>query len=326
MEIVECLNLKHILTPSQYIFLKNKKTLPNKCTKWNTRLVDSILKNEVYIGSIIQGKRKRVSHKNHSIVRSCEEEWIKTEEHHKPIINSNVFFQVQNIMYNRNVRANSEGKFNTFSGYLKCSDCNCNLHRLKKKKGNIEKVFYYCGTYLKKKQCKKHYITEDELNIIVLKLLNNYIELICNIEDKLHDEIVDSSIEYTNEVKKLKIIKIDKEIDNTQKLLDELKNDYKNNYISDEDFDMFKSKYLYNLNNLKMEKESLNQNIISKVNLEWIKRFKKVGKLETLNKSIIDEFIDNIYVDDDRNIRIEFKFKSNYEEAIMYLKNKENMV
>ena len=96
--------------------------------------------------------------------------------------------------------------------------------------------------------------------------------------------------------------------------------------VSDEDFDMFKSKYLYNLNNLKMEKESLNQNIISKVNLEWIKRFKKVGKLETLNKSIIDEFIDNIYVDDDRNIRIEFKFKSNYEEAIMYLKNKENMV
>ena len=159
-----------------------------------------------------------------------------------------------------------------------------------------------------------------------MKLLNNYIELICNIEDKLHDEIVDSSIEYTNEVKNLKIIKIDKEIDNIQKLLDELKNDYKNNYISDEDFDMFKSKYLYNLNNLKMEKESLNQNIISKVNLEWIKRFKKVGKLETLNKNIIDEFINNIYVDDDRNIRIEFKFKSNYEEAIMYLKSKESMV
>ena len=108
--------------------------------------------------------------------------------------------------------------------------------------------------------------------------------------------------------------------------MDELKNDYKSNYISDEDFDMFKSKYLYNLNNLKMEKESLNKNIISRVNLEWIKRFKEVGKLETLNKNIIDEFIDNIYVDDDRNIRIEFKFKSNYEEAIMYLKNKENMV
>ncbi len=178
----------------------------------------------------------------------------------------------------------------------------------------------------KKKQCKKHYITEDELNITVLKLLNNYIELICNIEDKLHDEIVDSSIEYTNEVKNLKLIKIDKEIEKNQKLLDDLKNDYKSNYISDEDFDIFKNKYLYSLNNLKMEKESLNNNIISKVNLDWIKKFKKVGRLETLNKNIIDEFIDNIYVDDDRNIRIEFKFKSNYEEAIMYLKNKENMV
>ena len=36
--------------------------------KWNVNMVDSILRNEMYIGNLIQGKRTRISHKTHNII------------------------------------------------------------------------------------------------------------------------------------------------------------------------------------------------------------------------------------------------------------------
>lgn len=49
-------------------------------------------------------------------------------------------------------------------------------------------------------------------------------------------------------------------------------------------------------------------------------------KLEKLDRNIIENFIDNIYVYNDKSIDIKFKFKNEYEEALSYLKNEENMV
>ena len=36
-------------------------------------MVDSILRNEMYKGNLIQGKRTRISHKTHNMVRVAED-------------------------------------------------------------------------------------------------------------------------------------------------------------------------------------------------------------------------------------------------------------
>ena len=42
------------------------------------------------------------------MVRVAEDEWVVSKERHNAIIKEEVFNQVQNILYNRNVRVNKK--------------------------------------------------------------------------------------------------------------------------------------------------------------------------------------------------------------------------
>ncbi len=66
-------------------------------------MLDTILKNEAYIGSLVQCKKTKISHKVHNLIRIAEGEWIISKDSHKAIINEYIFNQVQDILYNRNV-------------------------------------------------------------------------------------------------------------------------------------------------------------------------------------------------------------------------------
>lgn len=325
-QIIKELVNNNIPTPS--VYLKNKynvivsKISPN----WNTKMIDSILTNKTYIGNLVQGKRTRISHKTHNMVRVAEDDWIIAKECHNSIIDKDLFEQVQKILYNRNVRVNKKGIFHKYTGFVKCSECGNNLYRMTRIKKNEEQIYYYCGTYIKTKNCNKHYISEKELDEIVLLSLNKYIELICEVKNKIDDTVSYSKVEYNNEVKKIKIIEINKKIEKYKKLLNDLLEDYKCDYISQDDYDEFKNKYMYEINKLTLEKEELNKNNINSYNLDWIKKFKNTEKIEKVDRNIVDGFIENIYIDNNRNAEIKFKFNDQYEFALRYLQNKNNML
>lgn len=325
-EIIEELTTNHILTPSMYLKEKYNIKVSNISRKWNTKMLDSILKNETYIGSLVQYKRTRISHKVHNMVRVAEDEWIISKDKHKPIIKEEIFNQVQNILYDRNVRINKNGKFHKYTGFLKCSECGNNLYRISTIRNNIETIYYYCGTYIKTKKCNKHYILEKELDDIILNLINKHIELVCEVKNKIDDTISYSSLEYNTELKKIRLGEIEKELGKYQMLLNELINDYKCDYISQDDYDEYKQKYLYEINKLNMEKENLKINKINSYNLDWLEHFKKIEKINKLDRNIIDSFIENIYVDDNKGIEILFRYKEQYKEAINYLKNTKDMI
>jgi ABC-type phosphate transport system ATPase subunit len=52
-----------------------------------------------------------------------------------------------------------------------------------------------------------------------------------------------------------------------------------------------------------------------------IKRIKEIGKLDYIDRNIIQELIDKIYVREDRSINVVFKYKNLYEDALRYLNN-----
>ena len=70
-----------------------------------------------------------------------------------------------------------------------------------------------------------------------------------------------------------------------------------------------------------LEKDDLNNSNSSKENVEKIKRIKQIEKLERIDRNIIQEFIETIYIREDRGIDIVFKYKNLYEDALRYLNN-----
>lgn len=234
IKIANELNDNHILTPGKRLKERIKYDFSLASDRWNTRTIDHILKNETYIGNLVQGKKTRISHKTHNFIKIAEEDWIIYKNHHKPIINEEIFKQVQDILYNRNVKTNKKGNLYKYTGFIKCPDCGSNMHRLTRTKKGVKQVYYYCATYLKTKNCTGHYILEKEVDEVVIAIINQFINLSYDAL-KMVEELSLSRLEYNSEIKKIKLIELEKEIDKYKLLLEELLNDYKLDYISKDD-------------------------------------------------------------------------------------------
>lgn len=70
---------------------------------WCDTTVAHILRNEMYTGTLIQGKKKMLSYKVHKLVDVPKEDWIVVENNHEAIIDKETFEKVQDII-NRDTR------------------------------------------------------------------------------------------------------------------------------------------------------------------------------------------------------------------------------
>lgn len=76
-EITNILNKENVLTPSKYkseiTKVTSEKTIQSN--SWNSHMVNEILKNETYIGTLIQGKSRKQSRKTKKMVKTDQTNW-----------------------------------------------------------------------------------------------------------------------------------------------------------------------------------------------------------------------------------------------------------
>ena len=163
-EIADELNNNKVLTPYAYK-MKNDNIEIDK--KWNAKMINVILKNRVYTGDLIQGKKKVENYRTHKLITTNKDEWIITENHHEPIISKEKFDEVQEIL-NKNKSARNNKEKDLFYSFLKCADCGSSFTLRKVK--NYE--YYYCTSYVRNSSCTSHSIRKDRLIELVIEELN----------------------------------------------------------------------------------------------------------------------------------------------------------
>lgn len=96
-EIAEHLNSKNVLTPSLYKLSKEKTNNDEliRTKKWNAEIVNRILRNETYTGTLIQNIKTKPNYRTNKLIDVNKDEWIVTENHHEPIISKDKFDEVQ---------------------------------------------------------------------------------------------------------------------------------------------------------------------------------------------------------------------------------------
>lgn len=145
------------------------KEIESQNREWNVSRITGIIKNKVYTGDLIQQKRKRISFKNHKLIKTKEDELIITKNNHMDIISKEQFARVQDII-KHSVKVNSNNEYDIFSGYLKCAECDSNLTIRKSK----EYTYYACSSHVRKRGCNnKHTIRKDILEEKVITEINN---------------------------------------------------------------------------------------------------------------------------------------------------------
>ena len=319
LSICHRLNDMGILNPTGYKKKRlnqnyNNSGIMQEDYSWCTSTVRNILKNDIYIGNITQGKRRVKSYKVHKIEQVPEDEWITVENMHEPIIEKELFEKAQGLR-KVDTRVQSTGTLSMWAGILRCSDCGRAMHKKysKNKSGKVYE-YYICGTYRKKsnKLCTKHTLKVEELERAVLEAIKLHINCvdIPKLLEQIHKLNLKKSVaEDMENIKKDK----KKEIEKLNNLKRGLYEDWKNEYITKEEYVEYKQKYEQDIEktkeiiiNLDKQKEKQEENING--NSLWIERFKEYKNIMELDRDVITELIDYIEVHEDKKITIHFKF------------------
>jgi DNA invertase Pin-like site-specific DNA recombinase len=139
---------------------------------WNKTAVRRILTDELYIGTMAQGKKRKVNYKSKRMLSIPKGQWIKVPLTHPAIIDAQKFTEVQGRMASR-VRSTGRGRAHIFSGKVRCMDCGSTMNKVNS--GNYS--YLRCKQYVvdpKKGICASHSIRLDSLMEAVSQRIHSY--------------------------------------------------------------------------------------------------------------------------------------------------------
>ena len=339
VSICHKLNDMGIINPTGHKKIELGQNYNNYATKdntytWTPSTIRNILSNEVYIGHTVQGKRRVKSYKIHKVEVVPKEEWVKVENTHEPIIDKETFEKAQYINKKDIKVSQKTGKLSIWAGILKCKDCGRAMNKKSStnKRGNTYE-YYICSTYRKKSNnlCSKHTVKVDKLEKAVLQAINLHIDLLINTEEIIK-RINDSCFRNTkNENIENMIIAKQNDISKISNFKRNLYEDWKNEDITRKEYLEYKHKYeddidrlKINIERLKNEKKKYESQKVS--SNKWIQRFKRQKNITKLSRDIVLELIECIYVHENGNITIKFRFEDEFKRCLEYIENNKNVL
>ncbi|MCL2425032.1 MAG: recombinase family protein [Oscillospiraceae bacterium] len=147
---------------------------------WLSSTIYQMLRNQVYIGNMAQGKRVNVSFKTKQRRAVPKEDWIIIPDTHEPLVDKDTWDIVQKRASSNNLstkRLNRTGKPSLFSSIIKCACCGANLaYTEKEMKSGGATGRYRCQSYLSKGKavCTSHTIYDAMLTQVVLNDIKHY--------------------------------------------------------------------------------------------------------------------------------------------------------
>lgn len=147
-------------------------------SKWSYQTIHSILKNEMYIGNMVQHRYKRISYKNKRKVALPEDKWIRKSDTHEAIIDKTTWVAVQEQMKHRTSKIDFTPS-GILSGKVFCGICGkpmCRCVRtVRSKNGYGKNDAYICSTYKKygSSYCISNKVYVNELENLLADLVKN---------------------------------------------------------------------------------------------------------------------------------------------------------
>lgn len=300
-------------------------------TGWKDSSIRRILTNPLYTGTLVQKFREKINYKIQKFRKVEKDRQIRVENVVEPIIDKATFDMAQSLI-ERDTRVCFENKsVDLLSGFLHCADCKHGMSKKKSRKGNskTEYIEYYnCSTYKNcgKSVCSAHNIRKDKLEETVFEYIKACVNVAVNFNDII-TYINQLKIEdvKTDNLRKMLDIKINNKT-KKQNYIDGLYPDYRANIISLEEYNGYKNQALKELEILDNEITDL-QNQINDFKLgnakenDFISRFKEYESIEKLDRRMVVELIDNIWIHENNFIEIDIKFKDQYQMALEFVKN-----
>ena len=183
-QIAVRLNEEGVLSPAAYAGLTLSCHGPYS-GQWSSERITAMLKNETYIGNMVQGRTARISYKTQKCLRRQPQQWVVVEHTHEPLIDPETFRKVQLMV---NSRRNTRSRTYDFllKGLIFCHECGYPLAVMNRRNAAGEdRLFFVCRTYqrfTKAGVCSCHSIKEQTVTEAVIERTREVCEAYLNPE------------------------------------------------------------------------------------------------------------------------------------------------
>lgn len=321
------LNEMGVLTPMEYKrscgFNYTCGFRSYKDAKWCATSVLRILKNELYVGTMVQGKTRKINYKVKACMDVRPEDWVKVEGTHEPIVSRDIFECVQNLMKLDTRTSPEEEMIYIFSGLLRCGDCGQNMVRRVVKKKEKQYCYYHCSTYKNKEGCTSHNISDVKLQKVVLEAIQNQIALLVQADAIM--EQIENIPQQQFGVKLLdsQIRTLNAEVQKYKDLRNNLYQDMVDGIITREEYRDIKQTFTRKMERAEesiRELETKKRRLLSNEmrTQKWVEEFKNCRNIESLDRKVTVMLIERIVIYSSDRIEIHFNHADEMAELISY--------
>ena len=298
--------------------------------KWTAVAIGRILRNEFYVGTLVQGRRTTPNHKVKKTIQKPSEEWVRVEDSHPAIVEKEDFLAVGRLLMQDTRVAPKEETVYLFSGLAFCGDCRQNMVRNSVCRNGKTYVYYMCGNNRTNKACSSHRISEAALEQAVYLSLKEHIANILDVERIL--QCIETLPVHQEEVQKAdaQLVKKQEEISRYSRLKKTLYESLSDGLIDKEEYLELKSGYDMKIADAKAASEKLKEELEGLLQNRtgtslWIERFKKYQNITELTRHIAVTLIERILVFEDSRIEIRFRYQYDYERALELIRNTQRL-
>lgn len=299
---------------------------------WHDSTVRRILKNGMYTGTMVQGRRKKITFKLKGSVSVPPQNWFVVEGTHDALVDFETFEKAQEL-FKKHIRSDKGYEVDLFSGLVRCADCKRAMNKKINKHSYGTYRYYKCVTNvkLKKTACSGHSIRIDKMEAAVLETIRKMVDVAVKSDEVLNSLDTSQKKESELSVIQKSIDKLVKDQDNYTKALSSLYLDKTSGKINDETFEQLRDDFNQKKNDSQKKLEKLKNKIAeventAEIENEFILHFKKYKNISSLTREIVLELIDEILVHEGNKITIRFKFRDAFKNAAELLESSDSSV
>ena len=327
--IADKLNEMGVLIPTEY-----KRAAGLNCNvgfwkgenpRWVAATVTRVLTNEIYTGTMVQGKSRKVNYKVNRFEQVDSKDWVRVPGTHEPLVSKTIFNIVQDLLTLDTRTSPHKDTVELFAGLLRCGTCGQNMSlRTRRKDGKV--YHYYCCTTAKAGgNCTYHSINADKLERIILSVVRTQMRLLLNLDEliaKKEDQPLRSQREKLYEEQ---IRNITNDIERYQKTRSRLDDDFKEGVIDQNDYEELKKKFVENIeksNQILLKLDKQKKSLSSKPLLppDWLDEIRQYGQIKKLNRRMVVMLIERIFIHDKNNIEVVFRYRDEIQDLAAFFR------
>ena len=298
---------------------------------WIVKSVKNILRNEVYLGCMVQGRRRSEFYAGRPDKRLPRDEWTVVENTHEPIISREDFDAVQAICAEKNAAYHARlGKYdylgkseNILKGLVYCSDCGRPMVRYKQvSHGKRVSYYYQCPSYaamLEKSGCSYKFLREDllldSLEQVIQKEIEQAVDMTV-LARRLSERVSGKTGQGAMMLKKLNA-----QLERVEETRRNAMRDYLSGQMAQMDYELLKECCMGEAEELKKqifdlrEQQRYQAETLTEKN-PWLAAFGGLGRPFHLTKELAASLIERVTIYENNRVEVLLRFRDEREQLL----------